>query len=251
MALMVGDSFAVEDGGERAGGAGEVRRPGERAVLVVGAEVRLHGEEAVEAVGGQRAHGLADLPVALARGDDVAGGQQRVLDLDVDGVRAQLRVAVGERGDAHLHVVGGVPGQPQGGRPDRLDDVEDPLRDVAVDVLLVLVQQHDAGGLGQRREGAHPAEHLVAVPLGRLVRAQEEREDPDERGAEALGDGQGPVGPDEVGVEVVLDIDLAERRADRRDRQAVARPGSPPPRRAARRSGRGRWCPRRCGTRRG
>ena len=58
---------------------------------------------------------------------------------------------------------------------------------------------------------AHPAEHLVAVPLRRLVGAQEEREDPDERGAEALGDGQGPVGPDEVGVEVVLDIDLAER----------------------------------------
>ena len=96
------------------------------------------------------------------------------------------------------------------GDPDRLDDVEDPLRDVAVDVLLVLVQQHDAGGLGQRREGAHPAEHLVAVPRGRLVRAQEEREDPDERGAEAPGDDQGPLGPDEVGVEVVLDIDLAE-----------------------------------------
>ena len=47
--------------------------------------------------------------------------------------------------------------------------------------------------------------------LRRLVRAQEEGEDPDERGAEALRDGQRPVGPDQVGVEVVLDIDLAER----------------------------------------
>ena len=115
--------------------------------------MRLHREEAVEAVGGQRADGLADLPVALARRDDVPGGEQRVLDLDVDGVRAQRRVAVGERGDADLHVVGGVPGQPQGGRADRLDDVEHAVRDVAVDVLLVLVQQHDAGGLGLRRRG--------------------------------------------------------------------------------------------------
>ena len=185
--------------------------PGERAALVVGAEVRLHREEAVEAVGGQRADGLADLPVALAGGHHVTGGEQRVLDLDVDGVRAERRVAVGERGDAHLHVVGGVPGQPQGRGADRLDDVEHAVGDVAVDVLLVLVQQHDAGGRGLLGEGGHPPEHLVAVLLRRLVRAQEEGEDPDERGAEALRDGQRPVGPDQVGVEVVLDIDLAER----------------------------------------
>src|SRR6478752_3483365 len=88
----------------------------------------------------------------VACGHCLAGGQQRVLDLDVDGVRAQLRVAFGERGHPDLHEVGGVPGQPQGGRADRLDDVEHALRDVAVDVLLVLVKQHDPGGLGARGE---------------------------------------------------------------------------------------------------
>ena len=171
----------------------------------------LHGEEAVEAVGGQRAHGLADLPVSLAGGHDLTRAAQRILDLYVVRVGAQQRVPLGERGDAHLHVVGGVPGQPQRRGADRLDDVADALGDVAVDVLLVLVQQHHARGSGPLRERRHPPQHLVAVALRRLGRAQEEGEDPDERGAEAPRDGKCPVGPDEVGVEVVLDIDLAER----------------------------------------
>jgi hypothetical protein len=86
---------------------------------------------------------------------------------------------------------------------------------------------------------------------GFWVRAQEEGEDPDERGAETLRDGQRPVGPDQVGVEVVLDIDLAERRADRGDRQAVACQDRRGLVELLVGPGRGRWCPRRCGTRRG
>ena len=76
-------------------------------------------------------------------------------------------------------------------------------------------------GRGLPGERGHPAEHFVAVPFRGLVRAEEEGEDPDERRAEALRDSEGAVGPDQVGGEVVLDIDLADGRADGRDREVV------------------------------
>ena len=58
----VGDSFAVEDGGESLGGADEVVGAGESAERIRAAEVGFHGEEAVVAVGQQRPDGLPDLP---------------------------------------------------------------------------------------------------------------------------------------------------------------------------------------------
>mgnify|MGYP000969838452 CR=1 FL=1 len=58
-------------------------------------------------------------------------GEQRVLDLDVDGVRSQVGVPLGERPYAALDVVGGIPGQLEVRRVDGGDDIEAAARDIA------------------------------------------------------------------------------------------------------------------------
>ena len=71
------------------------------------------------------------------------------------------------------------------GRTDALDDVEHPRGDVAVDVLLVLVQQGHALTLGEVGQRPHPDEDVVADVLGAAA-LEVEREDPDVRRAEGV-----------------------------------------------------------------
>ena len=80
--------------------------------------------------------------------------------------RAEPGIALGERPHPALHVVGGVPGQPELGGPDRLHDVQDSVRYVAVDLLLVLVEENHVVAGGRVGEGTHPADHLLAVAAG-------------------------------------------------------------------------------------
>src|SRR3954464_11458179 len=61
----VGDAFGIEDPREGLRGADEVVGPGEPAEVVCGGQVRLHGEEPIEAVGGECTNRLPDPTVAL------------------------------------------------------------------------------------------------------------------------------------------------------------------------------------------
>jgi hypothetical protein len=101
--------------------------------------VRLERHEALEARIAQRGQRLAHLPVALARGHHLARRRQRVLDLEVDQVRAEQGIGLGKGLDAALDEVRRVERRPQGRRAHGGDQVGAPLGDVAVDLLLVLV----------------------------------------------------------------------------------------------------------------
>src|SRR5690606_2097935 len=219
----------VEDLRERPGRPPEVVLAGEAAEHARGREVRLHRAEPVVAVGGERPDRGLDLAVALPRGHDRAVGQQGVLHLQVLHVRTEARIALGERPDADLHEVRRVPRQPQLRRADRLHDVQAALRGVAVDLLLVLVQQDHVVALGLGGERGHPAQHLVAVRHGVVALRDEEGEEPDVGRLQHPGDVQGAAHPHEVGVEVVEHPDLADRRADRgrADAGAVERRAHP------------------------
>ena len=67
---------------------------------------------------------------------------------------AQHGVPLGERPHPDLDEVGRIPGQLQLGRRHRGDDVEAAARNVAVDLLLVLMHQDHVGISGGLSQGS-------------------------------------------------------------------------------------------------
>ena len=135
--------------------------------------------------------------------------------MEVLQIGPQQVVTVGEGSHGALDEVGRVPDQSQLLGSDRLHDVQAALRVIAVDVLLVLVQEHHVMAVGCAGQRSHPAQHLVAVPPGFAPRRDEEREQPDVGRVQDPGNVQRPLKPDQMLLEVVSDRDLADRRADR------------------------------------
>ena len=169
----------------------------------------------------KRPDGLDQLAVAVAGDRHGPVGRVGVLDLHVLEVRTQRRVPLGEGADPDLDEVRRVPRHPQVRRPDRLDDVEAALRDVAVDLLLVLVHEDDPGGLADVGERTHTAEHLVAVVLRVVTGSDEEREQPDVRRTKGFRHIGRVPSTLEVRLEVLVDEDLPDRRADAGDLETV------------------------------
>ena len=209
------------------------------------AEVRFEGEEAVEAVLAQGADGLGHLTVARPGHHHRGVGEEGVLDLDVDGVRPQVGVALAERLHPALDVVGRIPSQLEIRRVDRRDDVQAAARDVAEDLLLVLVHGDHSGLLGDVGDRPHPGDHLVPVVVRIVALGDEEGEEPEVRRLQQPGDLGGVPHPLQVRPEVVGDLDLADRRADAGDLQTVLGEESAALWRAGRRRGRGCWSPTR------
>ena len=115
------DTQFVQDKFEGPRGPGESLRSAESAVTAGLGQVRLQRHEALEAGVPQRRQRLADLPVALACGHDLARRGERVLDLQVDQVRPEQAVCLVEGPDAALDEVRRVERRPQrrGSSPSR------------------------------------------------------------------------------------------------------------------------------------
>jgi hypothetical protein len=77
------------------------------------------------------------------------------------------------------------------------------------------VRQDHAALLGDARQGPHPVGDLLPVAFGRFSFRDEEREHPDDRGAEAFGHVADAAQSLQLGSERRVDWDLADRRADR------------------------------------
>src|SRR5690606_11937197 len=148
------DSVSVCEGGEGPGGAAEGARPGVAAEPAGHGQVRLERGEPGEPVIAKSGHGLGQFTVPLAGRDPPAVGGAGVLHLQVGDVRPEQLEAVGVGPDAALDEVRVVPGDLERGRVHRGDQVVHPGRDVTVDALLVLVQQHQTGLLGPLRQCA-------------------------------------------------------------------------------------------------
>ncbi|MEZ5249133.1 MAG: hypothetical protein R2713_07960 [Ilumatobacteraceae bacterium] len=118
--------------------------------------------------------------------------------------------------DVALHEVGRIHDQPQVIGPDRLDDVDAPPRDVAENVLLVLVQRHDIVFLGDPGDRRHATDHLVAMSVGVVALIDEEREHAHVPRPEAVGQPGGMAHALEVWLEIARDRDLADGRPDAR-----------------------------------
>lgn len=130
-------------------------------------------------------------------------------------MRTEHRVALRVGLDTALDEIRRVPGEPQLLGPDRLDNVEAPVRSVAVDVLLVLVQEHHIVSTGPLGKGGHAPQDLVAVRRRFVAFREEEGENPDVGSLESFGDVQGAVEPAQMVIEVVVHADLTDRRAHR------------------------------------
>jgi hypothetical protein len=115
---------------------------------MTGAKVRLHREESVGAIGFESLESLGNFTIPLSGRDDMTSRHQGVLDVDVLHVWTQHPVRLGEGLHRALHEVGRVSGQPELVGSDGLDHVQAAFGDVAVDLLLVLVQQDNIVALG-------------------------------------------------------------------------------------------------------
>jgi DNA-binding SARP family transcriptional activator/tetratricopeptide (TPR) repeat protein len=214
--LLPGDRQLAQQAFQRPDGPAELLRPAEPAELAGLSQVRLQRGVPGKARGREGGQRLAYLTVALTGRHHLARRGQRILDLEVDQVRPEQLVAVGVRPDAALHEVGRVEGGPQGRRADADDQVRAPLGDVAVDLLLVLVRQHDPALRRDQGQRAHPVDDFLPVAFRRLTRRDEEREDPHDRGAEQPGDIRDAAHPLQFGPDRRIDRDLADRGADSR-----------------------------------
>jgi hypothetical protein len=76
------------------------------------------------------------------------------------------------------------------------------------------VQQDDVGLRSNLRKCPHPAQHLVTTGVGIVPVPDEEGEDPDVARTEEACDLGGVLHPLQVRLEVLIDEDLADRRAD-------------------------------------
>src|SRR4051794_33230240 len=165
--------------------------------------MRFEREEAVESRSVERREGFLHLPVPLSGGYDPARAGESILDVHVLDVRPRQRVSFCVGPDPALHEVRRVPRGPQGGRVDAEEYMCATDRDVAVDLLLVLVQERDAGALCLVCEHAHLLQDLVLVYTRLVSIGDEEREDADVRRLHDIGGVQGAPEALQVGSERV------------------------------------------------
>jgi len=178
--------------------------------------VRLERHEALEARIAQRGQRLAHLPVTLAGGHHLARRREGILDLEVDKVRPEQGVGLGEGPGAALDEVRRVERRTQRGGAHGGYQVGAPRGNVAVDLLLVLVGQDEAAVRCDPGQGAHPVDDLGPVPPGLLPGRDEEGEHPHDPGAEFGGDVGDAAHPVQLGWQRRGDGDLPDGRADRR-----------------------------------
>ncbi len=119
-----------------------------------------------------------------------------------------------------LDVVGRVEDRSVVGGVDRLDEVLHTAGDVAVDVLLVLVQEHDASFFGEFDHGLRATHDFVAVLVRVLALRDEEAEHADVLRAEELGNFDAVARALKVVLERVGDLDLSKVRSDGGQRDA-------------------------------
>lgn len=149
---------------------GQTPRSRESASLVSHHKVRFERGESGVAVVAQGGNGFAEFSVASASGHHRACGGDGVLHLQIRKMGAQHGVALGEgTPHAHLHEVRAVPRHPKVHGSNRFDNVEHPLRGVAVDFLLVFVEQDDIVLLGQGGKRTHALKHRIPDIFGGLV----------------------------------------------------------------------------------
>ena len=120
---------------------------------------------------------------------------------------------------AALHEVGGVVRR-QDLPGEGLEDLQAALGHVAVDVLLVLVQELDAAAARGLHQAAQALQDLVAEGLRRLALRQEEGEDADVLGLHGVRYVQTVPERIQVRQEGVADADLADGRAQGGDAKA-------------------------------
>ena len=120
---------------------------------------------------------------------------------------------------AALHEVGGVVRR-QDLPGEGLEDLQAALGHVAVDVLLVLVQELDAAAARGLHQAAQALQDLVAEGLRRLALRQEEGEDADVLGLHGVRHVQKVPERIQVRQEGVADADLADGRAQGGDAKA-------------------------------
>src|ERR1700730_8672379 len=209
------DTLRVQQPSERLGGTSEQFGAAKASGQMTGAEVRLHGEESVEAVGFESPESLGNFSVPLSGRGDMTGRHQGGLDMDVLHVWTQHPVCVGERLHRALHEVGRVPGQPELVGSNGLDHVQAACGDVAVDLLLVLVQQDNIVALGCLHQGCHAPQHLVAM-MQRVTNGwDEEGKHTDVRRLQCLSHLQRTLESRQMGLEVFRNVVFADRGADR------------------------------------
>src|SRR6266568_492501 len=83
-------------------------------------------------------------------------------------ITAERKRSIASGLDAALNEVGRIPGELERRRVHRLDDVQDALRQVAVDVLFVLVDENDARALRSAGQCSHPLDDCAPRFLGGL-----------------------------------------------------------------------------------
>ena len=107
------------------------------------------------------------------------------------------------------------------GEPTAFDHIDAVLGRVPVDVGFVLVHHRDVGVLHDLDLGGHPLQDLVAVVVDVLALGGVVAEHPDERRLEELGQFHGVFELVQMRLERFVQLDLADRRADRADLQTV------------------------------
>src|SRR5829696_8338332 len=83
-------------------------------------------------------------------------------------VGAQRSISLIIRADATLNEVSCIPRRPKGGRAYTVEYVHTTARDVAIDLLLVLMKERDPGILRLAGHNPHPVEHLFSI-VARLM----------------------------------------------------------------------------------
>ena len=236
---------AVEDGLERRDRLREQFRPGDAAGRAAAEQVRLQRGEAVVAARHGVGDHLGDAALPLAGQAAVLLAGDPVLDVEVGRHVLRLLPAL-PRVVAAEDVVGRVVDRPEGvGCRTAANRSTHAVRRVAVDAVLVLVQQADAGLLGQPRLLCHAVEHLAAplspTPFQSPLAGRVVAEDADVRRVEDLAQLDGPLEALQVRLERLVDLDLADGRADGAEAEAVPVEQRLELAAPAGRSGRGRW----------
>ncbi len=132
---------------------------------------------------------------------------------------AEQRPRFVKRPHTDLDEVGRVERHRERGRSHRVHEVATAKGVIAVDVALVLVHENEIVRRGLARKSRHASKDLVSE-IGEAAVRDEEGEDANALGAQALGRVDGGSQAGELGFEVILDRGLADWRTDRRDNDA-------------------------------
>ena len=100
------------------------------------------------------------------------------------------------------------------GRIDRLKDIGDAVRGIAIDSLLILEEQDDPAFARATGQLGHPLDHGIAVGCRIVAGRDVEAEDANPRRLVEVGQIHGPLEALKVLAERIGDPDLADRRPD-------------------------------------